>query len=275
MNGNIDLYLGNSLEKLKDIPDNSIDLTVTSPPYDNLRSYNGNNALWGEHVWKAVLAEIYRITKEGGVVVWVVGDATIKGSETGTSFKQALHAMECGFNLHDTMIYNRSAMPNQSPRYNQDFEYMFVLSKGKPKTFNPIVVDCTYAGYSTSPTSRDKDGVLRGNGTRVIKDTKKASNIWAFQAGMNKSTKDKEAFKHPAIFPEALANDHIISWSNEGDTILDPFMGSGTTGKMAILNNRKFIGIELEEEYFNISKERIQNAIDKQSKLDNFEEDEF
>lgn len=260
MKGEYQLHLGDCLDVMKEIPDGSVDLTVTSPPYDNLRSYNGNSAQWGEHVWKAVLAELYRITKGGGVVVWVVGDSTIKGSETGTSFKQALWGMGCGFNLHDTMIYKRSAMPNQSSRYNQDFEYMFVLSKGKPKTFNPIMVDCKYAGYSTSPTIRDKDGVLKGNGTRVIKDTKKASNIWAFQAGKNKSTLDKRAFEHPAIFPEALANDHIISWSNEGDTVFDPFMGSGTTGKMAAQLGRNFIGIELDPSYFDIASSRIEQA---------------
>ena len=257
---NLWLIQGDCLERMKEIPDGSIDLTVTSPPYDNMRSYNGNNEQWGEGIWKAVVKDLYRVTSDGGVVVWVVGDSTIKGSETGTSFKQALWAMECGFNLHDTMIYNRSSMPNQSPRYGQDFEYMFVLSKGKPKTFNPIMVNCTYAGYSTSPTSRDKDGVLKGSGTRIIKDTKKASNIWTFQAGKNKSTMDKIAFKHPAIFPEALAHDHIVSWSNEGDTVFDPFMGSGTTGKIAKLLNRNFIGIELDAKYFDISKERILKA---------------
>ena len=104
----IKLIQGDCLEKMQDIQDSSIDLTVTSPPYDNLRSYNGNNALWGEHVWKAAIKDLYRVTKDGGVVVWVVGDATIKGSETGTSFKQALWAMECGFRLHDTMIYAKN-----------------------------------------------------------------------------------------------------------------------------------------------------------------------
>lgn len=275
MNDNVKLILGNSLEKLKGIPDNSIDLTVTSPPYDNLRTYKGNNDLWNEDVWKGILKELYRVTKEGGVVVWVVGDATIKGSESGTSFKQALYAKEVGFNLHDTMIYHRNAMPNSSKRYNQDFEYMFIFTKGTIHIYNPIMVDCTYAGKGTSPTSRNKDGKLSGGIRRIIKDTKKASNIWYYVSGINKSTKDAVAHNHPAIFPEQLANDHIISWSNEGDTILDPFMGSGTTGKVAILNNRKFIGIELEEEYYNISKERIQEAINKQSKMDNFEEDDF
>ena len=255
----INLMLGDCLERMKEIPSGSVDLTVTSPPYDNLRTYN-NSLDWGEHVWKPVLRELFRVTKQGGVVVWIVNDATIKGSETGTSFRQALYAKEIGFNLHDTMIYRRNAMPNSAKRYSQDFEYMFVFSKGSINTFNPIMIPCTYAGCGTSPTTRGKDGMLVSSGRRIIKDYKKNSNIWFYTAGVGKSTKDVIAHKHPAIFPEQLANDHIISWSNEGDTVLDCFMGSGTTGKMALLNNRKFIGIEKDETYFKIAQDRI-NAI--------------
>ncbi len=238
------------------IEPDSIDLTVTSPPYDNLRTYN-NSSSWDSSVFTDIAAGLWRVTKPGGVVVWVVGDATVKGCETGTSFKQALFFKDCGFNLHDTMIYERSAMPNKHNRYGQDFEYMFILSKGSPKTFNPIMVDCTYAGLGTSPTSRNKDGLLEGKGRRIICEKKKKSNIWRFSAGLNKSTKDSIAHKHPAIFPEMLANDHIISWSNEGDTVFDTFLGSGTTGKMAKQLNRKFIGIEIDAAYFKIASERI------------------
>ena len=253
----IELIQGDCLEKMKDIPDGSVDLTVTSPPYDNLRTYNGNNAQWGEHVWKGVIEGLYRVTKEGGVVVWVVGDATIKGSETGTSFRQALWAMECGFNLHDTMIYSRYAMPNTAKRYAQDFEYMFVFSKGAVSSFNVIKVPCTYAGVGTSPTSRNKDGDLVGRGRRIIKDTKKKSNIWHYSAGASKSTSDKIAHEHPAIFPEQLAYDHITSWSDEGDLVYDPFMGSGTTGVACKNLNRDFIGIEIDPSYFKIAEKRI------------------
>ena len=247
---NINLFNGDCLEVMKGIPDGSVDLTVTSPPYDNLRSYNGNNDLWGEHVWKAVLAELFRVTKEGGVVVWVVGDATIKGSETGTSFKQALHAMERGFNLHDTMIYEKSGMAfPESTRYHGIFEYMFVLSNGKPKSIN-LIKDRKnkYVG---------KVGGNKRGGLCARAEFGARFNVWRYANGRDNSTKDRAAFKHPAIFPESLANDHIISWSNEGDIVFDPFMGSGTTGKMAKLNNRQFIGIELDETYFNIAKERI------------------
>jgi len=254
----INLMLGDCLERMKEIPDGSVDLTVTSPPYDNLRSYNGNNELWGEHVWKAVLVELYRATKDGGVVVWVVGDATMKGSETGTSFKQALHAMECGFNLHDTMIYHKNALPKNHNRYEQDFEYMFVLSKGRPMIFNPIKTPCVYAGSKPSSTFRhDSDTTRAANKNKAVNSEKIKGNIWRIAGGYMQGTKDKDAHKHPAIFPEQLANDHIISWSNEGDTVLDCFMGSGTTGKMAKQLNRNFIGIEKDETYFKIAQERI------------------
>lgn len=266
----IDLRQGDCLELLKDIPDGSVDLTVTSPPYDNLRTYNGNNDQWSADVWQKVIAELYRITKDGGVVVWVVGDATIKGSETGTSFKQALHAMECGFNLHDTMIYKKSNVGMYDPRnkrYKHSFEYMFVLSKGSPSTYNPI---------GDKPVKNPKRKLHRSNGRNTRGDIRKAKrpmidsnkfqdrhNVWEYATGNNVVTKDRDAYKHPAIFPEKLAHDHIISWSNEGDTVFDPFMGSGTTGKMAKLTGRDFTGIELDPDYFRIAEERINQAADK------------
>jgi len=254
----IQLMQGDCLERMKEIDAWSVDLTVTSPPYDNLRAYNGNNALWGQHVWKAVLAELYRITKDGGVVVWVVGDATMKGSETGTSFKQALHAMECGFNLHDTMIYQKSTPPLSHNRYEQNFEYMFVFSKGRLKTFNGIREPKKYKDNRKNKAfGKNKDdsidfGFSSGEQTRLKR------NVWRiFAAG---GSNDPIASRHPAIFPEKLAHDHIISWSNEGDTVFDPFMGSGTTGKMAKLTGRDFIGIELDQGYFDIAKQRIEAA---------------
>ena len=232
-----------------------IDLTVTSPPYDNLRTYK-DSLEWGEHIWKPILEELYRITKDGGVVVWVVGDATVKGSETGTSFKQALHAMECGFNLHDTMIYQKSGMafPDRT-RYHQTHEYMFVFTKGSIGTFNAIK---DRKNKYTGTQGGNKRGGLckRGEfGSRF--------NVWRYANGRDNSTKDREAFKHPAIFPEKLAHDHIISWSNEGDTVFDPFLGSGTTGKMAVRLNRKFIGIEKVSEYFEIAKTRVNKELNK------------
>ena len=254
------LMQGDCLERMKEIPDGSVDLTVTSPPYDNLRTYNGNNALWGEHVWREVIRELYRVTAGGGVVVWVVGDATIKGSETGTSFKQALWAMECGFNLHDTMIYRKqNYTPLTHRRYEQEWEYMFCFSRGKPKTFNPIKVPCKYAGQTTwgQPNMyKTNNGELTKVKQTVINDEKIKGNIFEYLVGSTQTGK----IKHPAMFPEQLTSDQIISWSNEGDLVFDPFMGSGTTGKMAKLLNRKFIGIELDQGYFDIAKQRIENA---------------
>lgn len=242
------IYCGDNVTLCKQLEDNCIDLTVTSPPYDNLRTYNGYS--WD---FEALAKELFRVTKEGGVVVWVVGDATINGSETGTSFRQALYFMECGFNLHDTMIWRKTSF-NHDPRnhrYKQYFEYMFIFSKGKPITYNEIKdVPCKSAGrVSTKSTKRLPDGTIRKYPKIKINETQARSNIWYI---IQDTTNE-----HPAPFPEALANDHIISWSNKGDLILDPFMGSGTTAKMALKNERHFIGFDISQEYVDLANQRI------------------
>ena len=241
----------NCLDTMVKMPDNFIDLTVTSPPYDGLRTYNGYS-----FDFESIAKELYRITKDGGVIVWNVNDSTKSGSESLTSFKQSIYFVEkCGFNLHDTMIYKKKRIVQLTHnRYEQGFEYMFIFSKGKPKTFNPIMVDCIYAGTETwgkpSFHKTNSSGLVQVD-KKKINDKKQKENVWEFL-----NAKDK-VFKHPAPFPEQLANDHIISWSNEGDFVYDPFMGSGTTAKMAILNNRKYIGSEISEEYCKIIEERI------------------
>ncbi len=255
----ITLWHGDCLEKMKGIPTGTIDLVVTSPPYDNLRTYNGSLD-WNFEVFKTIAQELTRCLKVGGVIVWVVGDSTIKGSESGSSFRQALYFKDtCGLNLHDTMIYHKEGPPLSHNRYEQKFEYMFVLSKGKPNTFNGLRTASIYAGESRkSKTMRqDSDSIGRRSAKGVVGETKLRGNIWEYAVGYGKSTTDKIAYKHPAIFPELLAKDHILSWSNEGDTVLDVFMGSGTTGKMAYLLNRKFIGIEKDNEYFEIAQSRL------------------
>lgn len=251
------IILGDCFEVLKDIPDDFIDMTLTSPPYDNLRTYNGSLE-WGEHIWKPIIQELYRVTKIGSVAVWVVGDATIKGSETGTSFKQALWAKECGFNLHDTMIYKAEKPPLTHDRYEQKFEYMFVLSKGRLKTFNPILERCKYAGASQQKRTfrHSGDDLSHFHKSEKIGSHKIRGNIWRYSIG-NASTKEKFINNHPAIFPKQLAIDHILSWSNPGDLVLDPFCGSGTTAVACKELNRNYICIEKEEEYFNIACDRI------------------
>ena len=243
------------LQGLKMLGDNSVDLTLTSPPYDNLRKYNGYS-----FDFEAIAKELYRITKQGGVVVWVVGDATIKGSESGTSFRQALYFKNIGFNLHDTMIYKKkNPIPQNHNRYEQCFEYMFVLSKGKPKTFNAIRTPTKNVGKSfdwgNRKTKMDDNQCRRHRDSEIIEvnATKIHDNIFEYSIGGGKTG-------HPAVFPEQLANDHIISWSNEGDIVLDPFMGSGTTAKIAKELNRNYIGFEISPEYCNIAEERIKGC---------------
>jgi site-specific DNA-methyltransferase (adenine-specific) len=243
------IYYENCLETMARLDAGSIDLTVTSPPYDNLRSYNGYS-----FDFEAVAKELYRITKDGGVVVWVVGDATIDGSETGTSFRQALFFKEIGFNLHDTMIYQKHNFSNPSSnRYHQIFEYMFVFSKGKPKTFNALKdrpnVEAGKIGSWGKNTSRQVDGTMVERKRKVNTEFGMRYNIWRIKTEMKPL--------HPAPFPEELARDHVLSWSNPGDVVYDPFMGSGTTAKVAIETGRKYLGSEISSEYWEIAQKRI------------------
>ena len=250
------------IDGLKRLDSNSIDMVLTSPPYDNLRNYKSNIAnTWGEHIWKPVLKEIYRVLKQNCVAVWIVGDSTINGSESGNSFKQALYAKEIGFNLHDTMIYQKETPIPQfkSHRYTNSFEYMFVFSKGHPNRGELIEIptksegriDRNYRGQVTA------DELYVGKQIKVVKKTKLKTNIWAYSQnnGIDRN------INHKAQFPEQLANDHIISWSNEGDIILDTFMGSGTTAKMAKINNRNFIGFEISKEYCDIANDRVNKML--------------
>ena len=247
------VYCENCLDTMAKMPDNFVDLTVTSPPYDNLRTYNGY-----EFDFESIAKELYRVTKQGGVVVWVVGDATINGSETGTSFRQALYFKDvCGFNLHDTMIHlkpNFSAVGALKTRYAPVFEYMFIFSKYKIKTFNPIKDRCCKTvGKAKRGTIRQRDGSMKrmSNEGWVQPEYGQRFNVWEI------SPQSTRPNGHPAIFPEQLANDHIISWSNEGDLVYDPFMGSGTTAKMAIINKRNYIGSEISKDYCDIIEKRI------------------
>ena len=262
------LYNENCIDTMARMQDNFIDLTVTSPPYDNLRTYKGFKLPLED-----IAKELYRVTKEGGVVVWVVNDKTVNYCETLTSFKTAiLFVEEAGFNLHDTMIYKRTCAFPDVVRYYQDFEYMFVFAKGKPKTVNLLRQMKTEGSLKRQKNKtgvggeRQTDGSLkRIDGTNAFLRKEKArqdetrvkSNVWELPRGNQNSTKDKIAFEHPAIFPEKLANDHIVSWSNEGDLVYDCFMGSGTTAKMSIINKRKWIGSEMSREYCDIVHERL------------------
>lgn len=250
---------GNCVEVMKTFDENSIDLTVTSPPYDNLRTYKGY-----EFPFEEIAQQLYRITKQGGIVVWVVADATIKGSETGTSFKQALYFKEIGFNLHDTMIFQKTNPIPQiyRKRYNNIFEYMFVFSKGEVKTHNPLKIDCLHAGLELNGTTYknySKGEQKRAKMANPVKKQKIKGNIWEYVVG--KKAEDQEAKGHPAPFPCALARDHINSWTNEKDIVFDPMCGSGTTCISALQLNRKFIGIDISPEYCQLAQERIDNYL--------------
>ena len=245
------IYNENCLTTMARMPDNFVDMVLASPPYDDLRDYEGYH-----FDFQPIAKELYRILKEGGVVIWVVGDKTENGTETGTSFRQALYFKEIGFNLHDTMIYYKNnPMPTAGKRYHQHFEYMFAFSKGTPNTFNPLKETTKYRGLANMK-NRGKEGTLNYEKIERTED-KKIGNVFFYSIGGGISTKDKIAYQHPAIFPEQLAYDQIYTWSNENDLIYDCFMGSGTTAKMAQQLNRHWVGSEISEEYIKIAEERL------------------
>lgn len=261
------LYNDDCYKILKEnILNNSIDLVVTSPPYNDLRKYEGIIDTWNEEKFKSIVDELYRVLKNGGVVVWVVNDKVEKGSKTLTSFKQALYFQEVGFNVNDVMLWKKlNPMPVvKQPRYNPCFEYMFVFSKGKPKTFNPIMRPCKNAELHYTSTVKNMGGE---NGRRKIdyhvNNETIDYNIWDIAVAKNKDTImiDGKEIRHPAVFPYEIPYRHILSWSNENDTVLDPFMGSGTTGVACKNTNRNFIGIEMNTNYFKLAQHKLNNNI--------------
>jgi len=249
------IYNEDNIETMRRMPNGFIDLVVTSPPYDGLRKYNGYC-----FDFETMAMELYRVMKDGGVVVWIVNDATLDGSESGTSFRQALFFKEIGFNLHDTMIWCKDGggAVGSNLCYTQNFEYMFVLSKGKPKATN-LIKDVPNASFGTKARMengrRRADGTIRVEHRKAPSEFSKRNNWWL----LSPNAEEGSSF-HPAVFPEKLARDHIYTWSNEGDLVYDPFMGSGTTGKMAIDLKRHFIGSEISAEYAEKASKRIWNV---------------
>tara|TARA_B100000287_G_scaffold255328_2_gene240026 strand:+ start:612 stop:1526 length:915 start_codon:yes stop_codon:yes gene_type:complete len=257
------IVLGNCVDELMKLEDESVDAFITSPPYDNLRDYNGYS-----FPFEAIARAMYQKLAKGGVIVWVVGDAVLKGSETGSSFRQAIFFQELGLNIHDTMIYekNGSSFPARrtGSRYSQVFEYMFVFSKGKPKTAK-LICDkpnkwSGYTSFGTS-TNRNKDGELvKAKNRKPTPNFSPRHNVWKFNTGKKYTTNDDFAFDHPAMFPESLAEDHVMTWTEEGDFVVDPFVGAGTTTKMAAINGRRWLGIDISEEYVELAKKRMEVA---------------
>ena len=251
------IYLGDAeTVLLENFPNECVDLTVTSPPYSDLRHYRNtiNSKNWNHDKFKKIAEQLYRVTKNGGVIVWIVNDKTENGGKTLNSLRQALFFQEIGFNVNDVMIWEKTnPMPVvKQPRYQDVFEYMFILSKGKPKTFNPITEPCKCAGQEYHSTVKN----IGGEDGRTYKEfninkEKVKGNVWKIAVAQNKTI-------HPAVYPIQIAIDQILSWSNEGDLVLDPFMGSGTTAIACIKNNRKYVGIEINEDYYNLIKERIE-----------------
>ena len=245
------IHCGDCVDVMGSMGAGSVDLTITSPPYDNLRDYEGY-----EFDFEAVAAQLYRVTKPGGVVVWVVGDK-INGGRSLTSHRQLLGFEEVGFTVHDVMLYRKKNTPfMRSNAYTNCYEFMFVLSKGKPKTFNPLMVKTVRSGQEMLVHNKGPDGINRKT-LATLKEEKVRTNIWSYAVGLGGTTNDRWAFEHKAMFPEKLAADHILSWSNEGDLILDPMCGAGTTLKMAKTHRRHYIGIDISAKYVEMSRRRV------------------
>ena len=265
------ILCGDAVEILKKLENNSIDLTVTSPPYDNLRTYKG--AISGKinddsftFPFAEIAKELYRVTKDGGLIVWIVNDQVIDGGESGSSFKQAIKFMDIGFKLYDTMIYHKNgAAYHEAARYDAVFEYMFVFLKGKRPNAVNIIKDKPnkWAGSKTfgTPSTRQKDGsVKKMKEGFTVGEFGSRYNVWYVINGFGFGN-DKDSIKHPASFPYSLAEDHVLSWSNEGDIVLDPMVGSGTTALAAKKNNRNYIGIDINQEYVDLTNSRLEKVI--------------
>lgn len=257
------IILGNCVKVMDQLEDESVDAFITSPPYDQLRNYNGYS-----FPFEDIARKMYQKLAQGGVIVWVVGDAVLKGSESGSSFRQAIFFQELGLNIHDTMIYekNGSSFPARRTgnRYSQVFEYMFVFSKGKPKTANLICDKPNkWSGYTSFGTSTNRNAageLVKAKNRKPTPNFSPRHNVWKYNTGKKYTTNDDFAFKHPAMFPESLAEDHVMTWTKEGDLIVDPFVGAGTTTKMAAINGRRWLGIDISEEYVDIAIERMKIA---------------
>lgn len=266
------IYCGDSEELLKEIDDNSIDLIVTSPPYDNLRHYNNTcENCWNKDKFEAIAKELSRVLKDGGVLIWNVDDKTEDGGKSGTSMRQALFFMdECGLKLNDYMFWRKlNPMPQvKQPRYTKRIEFMFCFVKGnKPNTFNPIMIPCKSAGRRYNSTAKIMGGE---NGRRKIDYNVNQEMVdyqdWGIAVAQNRrifKTESGEEIRHPAVFPIELPLRHIYSWTNEGDVVLDPFIGSGTTALAAIKTNRHYIGMEMNKDYVDIANTLINEEITK------------
>jgi DNA modification methylase len=245
------IHCGDNCELVGRMPSECVDLVVTSPPYDDLRNYGG-------HSWDfyGVAWQLKRVLRPGGVIVWVVADETKDGSETGTSMEQALHFRRLGLNLHDTMIWNKGKFTGVGSiqcRYGPSTEFMFVLSKGRPRTFNGIRdrknVSVGQVGKAGTVRLPSGETIRKNHEAKITEEYGIRFNVWTIPPEPHPG--------HPAPFPESLACDHIASWSNPGDLILDPFCGSGTTTKAAKDLGRRFIGIEINPDYCAIAEKRI------------------
>lgn len=251
------LLTGDACEILPTIRESSVDLTVFSPPYDGLRDYKGKPSFD-----MAVLGrEILRVTKEGGVCCMVIQDATKNGAKSLTSFRTACLFADLGWRLFECCIYSRAGVPGAwwTKRFRVDHEYIFIFTRGDglPRRFDKtsLMVESKYAGITAGGTKRTTKGDFVAIKKTVISPLKCRGTIWHYAASNTERNKTKS--EHPATYPDSLARDIISCFSKEGDLVLDPMMGSGTTGIASVNMGRRFLGIEISVQYMEIAKRRF------------------
>lgn len=248
------------VEGMRALPPASVPLTVTSPPYDDLRDYGAHT--WDFEKFMLVASQLWRVTMPGGALCWVVGDQIRDGGQTGSSFRQALYLKGLGFRLHNTLVIEKQLARGISKvRYGVAPEFVFVFSKGRPRSINLIRDKANkFGGQLMRFSTRGRDGTTSDTEKALIRPFGVRGNVWRYTTGSRVTAKERYAFQHPALMPEKLAKDLIVSWSKPGDLVLDPFGGAGTTAKMALLNHRRYLSIEAHAPYHGLAVRRLADA---------------
>lgn len=248
------------VDGMRALPPASIPLTITSPPYDQTFEYGGH--LWDHEKFMLVARELWRVAMQGGVVSWVVRDQIADGDQSASSFRQALFFKGLGFRLHNTIIIEKQIIRGISRvRYGVAPEFAFVFSKGRPRTINLIEdKENKFGGRHMRFSTRSRDGTKCKTAKALIRPFGVRGNVWRYTTGSRVTAKEDYAYDHPALMPERLAHDLIVSWSRPGDLVLDPFGGAGTTAKMALLGHRRYLSMEAHRPYHDLAVRRMADA---------------
>lgn len=265
-----EVYCGDCVKLMKLLPDSTIDLVVTSPPYDKIRDYNGSIHFDLHKTGQ----EIFRVLKSGGIAVMVIQDQTKNFGKSLTSFKTIIDWCDnIGFKLFETIIYRKNGSEGVwwTKRFRVDHEYMPIFLKGKkPQYFNkePLKIPSKHGGkVMTGSGSRKTNGETQKTVTRAINFKKCRGTIWNYLMAGDKNPLKR---KHPAVFPDKIPYDFIQCFCPEEGIVLDPFAGSGSTLVMAKKLRRSFIGFDIVPEYCELARERLKTEFVNQDQINLF-----